>query len=78
MSQFPDKFPESLRQLFDAIEGGKEVAEPPGVQPTGTVEELSDSGDAGSDVARTNQILARIVDLLEQMPTAIWDEVEGR
>ena len=51
---------------------------PPGGDgpPSGITEITGDS--SSGDTAETNRLLAEIVRALENLPVAIWDEVEGR
>lgn len=86
MSQFPDKLPESIRQLLAAGERGDlpdipasffDRREGDDDLPDGTFSEITNEGETGS-LATTNRILLEIVELLREMPTEIWDEIERR
>jgi hypothetical protein len=88
VSQFPDKIPESLRQLLEADQRGTLPNIPDeffdhrvprrgdeDLPRGGTVEELTGQGLSTST---TDRILLQILDHLKDLPDAIWDEIEGR
>ena len=79
MSRNPE-IPESLRRLIEAQEKGEL---PDGVSDEVLLEGITDKDEVSTiagdtDSSQTNNILLRIVNLLEELPSAIWDEVEGR
>ncbi len=85
MTQFPDSIPEELRrlaeldkagQLGDLPESIREVSAPKEGVDSGVTELFgSDGGNAGEAIVL---ILTQILERLDNLPSAIWDEVESR
>ena len=76
MGQFPKGLPKGLEDLFSAIERG-DMEDPEKLDSSGSVEEITGQA-VNEDTAETNRILREIVNKLDELPAAIWDEVEGR
>ena len=84
MSQFPSKLPPELQALFTAIENG-ELARSADTDLGGGNDSFGKSGvqeitgtSGVSAATETNDILRDILRTLSNLPSAIWDEVEGR